>query len=205
MTKPANRYDLAELAGAFGDLGTLIHKLVLTTIQLRLSAIGVASVSESTTRPDGSKNMRSTNSGRTDLAILIPDSKHPGLYIADVYDLKPHNVQEYKDYKTEVDHYNEHFQQYVAGLSISSARIGTSLGIVEKWAPQVFDPIQFSYGSVEINITPKLARDENNKVVSGVLSYDIGIRNKRPGEDDNVQRFKDWAKTSINQTAGSQS
>jgi RHS repeat-associated protein len=187
-----------------GDLGTLIHKLVLTTIQLRLAALDVPSATEVPTLPDGSKNMGTTHSGRVDLAILLADSNKPGSYKADVYDLKPHKVDAYSDYQTEVHHYTEHFPPTVSGLPISSARIGEGLRIVEKFAPQVFDPIKISYGGAEVTISPSLARDANNRIVPGLLTYDIGLRNKRPGEDDNVERVKGMLKTSINQTADAQ-
>ena len=197
--KPPPRMGSYTTPGNRGDIGTLVHTLVLTAIQLRLSVLGLVAVTEATTKPDGSKNINSTNSGRVDLAILVPDHAHPGSFIADVYDLKPGNVDQFYTYRSEVDHYTEHFQSNIAGLNISSARLGHTLRGLEKIEPRIFEPIRFRYGEYEITITPKLARDVNNRVVDGVLTYSLGVQ-----KGDNVERFERNTRISINQTADAQ-
>lgn len=187
-----------------GDLGTLIHDVVLKTFQLRLAVLGVSSAVEVATLPDGSKNMTSTRSGRVDLALLLPDAKKPGAVQAQLYELKPRNPEKYQDYVSEVDHYTEHFPKTIDQTPVSQAKIGTGLNVAEKAAPQLFDPITISNNSLEMTIHIDLARDNNNAPIPGVIVYDVGIRQKRPGEENNVERVKQMLKTSINQTADAQ-
>lgn len=187
-----------------GDLGTLIHNVVLHTLQLRLAVLGVTSLIERETEPDGSKNLNSEKPGRVDLALLLPDVQKPNQVRAQLYELKPRVPEKYEDYRSEVEHYTEYFPKKVDGKSVSDVKAGTALNVAEKGIPQLFDPIQISNSSIEVTINIGLAHDNNNHPIPGLIVYDVGVRQKRPGEDNSVERVKEMLKTNINQTADAQ-
>lgn len=202
--KPPSTTGSYHMPSNRADLGTLVHNVVLKTLQLRLAVLGLSSAVEVETRADGSKNMKSTNPGRVDLALLLPDPQKPGSVQAQLYELKPRVPDKYQDYVSEVDHYAEHFPTTVDQTPVSRAKIGTALNVAAEMVPQVFEPITISNSSLEVTIHLDLARDNNNTPIPGVIVYDVGVRQKRPGEDNNIERVKQMLKTDIRQTAEAQ-
>jgi hypothetical protein len=187
-----------------GDLGTLVHQMVLHWLQLRLAARGVSTGSEIKTTPGGSNKRDSRNPGEVDLTIFVPDGQHPGMMHAQLYELKPRNPKEYRRYQRQVRKYGRHYHGTVGGFRISRADIGVALNAADSVDRSLFDPIVISNDSLEITIHLDLARDNNGKPIPGLIVYDKGVRQKRPGEDDSVERVKSLLKTDIRQTADAQ-
>jgi hypothetical protein len=197
-----------------GDLGTLIHAVVLAEMSRRLTLLGVPNATEVKTKPDGSKNLSSTHEGRVDLALVLPDVKKKGEARAELYELKPRVPSKYQDYVSEVEHYAEHFPEKITDSAtatpgvqaetITDARVGSALQIAEKAAPQLFDPIVIKNESFEVQINISLAKDNNGATIPGLIVYDLGIRARRPGESNSVEAVKNMLHISINQNAEAQ-
>jgi hypothetical protein len=170
------------------EIGSLVHKLVLPILHVRLAAVGLPSDYE-IPAPRGSKRKWSDADGFIDLALFTPDPdpRKPGNDIANLYELKPNHPEQFQDYISEVDHYAEHFPKAYRptrpstlsrGRFISKARIGVSLYPLYRIQPLLFEPIVIEAiaFSVVIRFWPPPG-------VDGLIVYEWSVVPKRRGAE----------------------